>query len=193
MPTLLYIHGFLSSSQSTKAQQCRQWLARNRPDWQFACPDLSSCPQQALQTLLDLIESLSGETFALVGSSLGGYWATVLGERFRCRTVLINPAVEPHRRFKALVGQTLTHYYTGADYILTNQDLAFLQQLSPRVTYPERYWLLVQTGDVTLDYRHAVDFYDGCHQTVVQGGNHAFEHFDRWLPQIVKFLDSPGD
>lgn len=188
MPTLLYIHGFLSSSQSTKAQQCRQWLAQNKPDWQFECPELSSYPQEAWQTLTDLIESRPEERFALIGSSLGGYWATALGERLPCRIVLINPAVEPHRRFKALVGQTLTHYYTGDKTVLTDKDLDFLQQLNPRVTHPDRYWLLVQTGDATLDYRHAVDFYDKCKQTVEQGGNHSFEHFERWMPQIVEFL-----
>ncbi len=189
MPTLLYIHGFLSASQSTKAQQCRQWLARNKPHWQFECPDLSSYPQQALQALTDLVESRPDASFRLVGSSLGGFWATVLAERTGCKAVLINPAVEPQRRFKNLVGQTLTHYYTGADTVLSDQDLDFLQQVSPRITDPDRYWLLVQTGDMTLDYRHAVDFYRGCRQTIEPGGNHSFEHFDRWIPQIVDFLD----
>src|SRR5690606_38539819 len=95
------------------------------------------------------------------------------------------------RRFKTLVGQTLSHYYTGAETVLTHRDLDFLQQVSPQVTDPDRYWLLVQTGDATLDYRHAVDFYVNCQQTVDQGGNHSFEHFDRWLPQIIEFLDAP--
>lgn len=189
MPTLVYLHGFLSSPASHKARVTEHWLQQHRPDWQFVCPYLSSYPHEAWQTLERCVTSVSNQPIYLLGSSLGGFWATCLAERFGFRSVLINPAVHPHKRFSHLVGKTLKSYHTEDSYSLGASDLAFLTELdSETVARPELYWLLVQTGDETLDYRDAVGKYALCRQTVEEGGSHAFDDFEAHLPDIIEFL-----
>ncbi len=190
MPTLVYIHGFLSSPQSAKAQITQEWLRRQRPSWRFECPALSSHPAQARQALDDLLDQLPDRPIYLLGSSLGGFWATYLAEARALPAVLINPAVSPQRRFTALVGQSLKNYHTGETCILTPADLDELAACdTTSLSNPNLYWLLVQTGDETLDYRHAVAKYAACRQTLEEGGSHAFDGYENWLPEIAEFFE----
>lgn len=190
MSTLIYIHGFLSSPQSAKAQITQDWLRRHRPDWQFECPALSSHPAQARAALEALLDRVSGQPIFLLGSSLGGFWATYLAETHGLPAVLINPAVSPQRRFQELVGQTLKNYHTAETCTLTAADMTELAacDINP-LQNPDLYWLLVQTGDETLDYRDAVAKYQGCRQTVETGGSHAFDNYEGWLPEIAAFFE----
>ncbi len=190
MHRLLYIHGFLSSSQSVKAQQTRRWLQQYRPDWEFICPDLDADPRRAMAQLAAAASGAAGSKLSCIGSSLGGFWATCLTERLGCKSVLINPAVRPHTRFKDLVGQTLSHYYTGEPFVLTSEALEFLASVNPTVRIPDRYRIFLQTGDETLDYRDAVEFYGECHLEIEQGGNHSFVGFAERLPAIIDFLEN---
>lgn len=194
MPTLIYIHGFLSSPKSTKAQVTHDWLRYHRPDWRFECPFLSSHPAQAKAALEYLLECLPDSEVFLLGSSLGGFWATYLAETRGLPAVLINPAVSPQRRFQALVGQTLKNYHTAETCILTADDMADLAACDvDRLNNPDLYWLLAQTGDETLDYREAVAKYRGCRQTVETGGSHAFDGYEGWLPDIAEFFEEFGN
>lgn len=194
MPTLIYIHGFLSSPKSTKAQVTHDWLRYHRPDWRFECPFLSSHPAQAKAALEYLLERLPDREIFLLGSSLGGFWATYLAETRNLPAVLINPAVSPQRRFQVLVGQTLKNYHTAETCILTDDDMAELAACDvDRLNNPDLYWLLAQTGDETLDYRDAVAKYRGCRQTVETGGSHAFDGYEGWLPDIVEFFEDFGN
>jgi predicted esterase YcpF (UPF0227 family) len=192
MPTLLYIHGFLSSPQSAKARLTQEWLREYRPDWHYECPALSSYPVQARATLENTCARLGcNDAVYLIGSSLGGFWATYLAERYGFPAVLVNPAVHPQRRFGELVGQTLKNYHTAETYRLTQADLDELEACAPQsLRNTDLYWLMVQTGDEVLDYRLAVEFYQGCRQTVERGGNHTFEGFENWLAEIADFFAS---
>lgn len=190
MPTLIYIHGFLSSPKSAKAQITHDWLQYHHPDWRFECPYLSSHPVQAKAALEALIQTLEGEDIYLIGSSLGGFWATYLAEKFGFPAVLVNPAVSPQRRFQALVGQSLKNYHTAETCVLTQNDLVELEACDTGpLRNPDLYWLLVQTADETLDYRDAVAKYCGCRQTVETGGSHAFDGYEGWLPDIAEFFE----
>lgn len=190
MPTLIYIHGFLSSPKSAKAQATHNWLQYHRPEWRFECPYLSSHPAQARAELEALLDGLPGGDIYLLGSSLGGFWATYLAEQRGLPAVLINPAVSPQRRFQNLVGQSLKNYHTPEICTLTEEDLAELEACDTgQLHNPDLYWLLVQTGDETLDYRDAVKKYVGCRQTVEAGGSHAFEGYEGWLPEIAGFFE----
>lgn len=190
MPTLLYIHGFLSSPKSAKALATHDWLQYHRPEWRFECPFLSSRPADARATLEALISQLGDDDVYLTGSSLGGFWATYLAERYGLPAVLINPAVSPQRRFTDLVGQPLKNYHTGQPFTLTQQDLAELEACDvANLRNTDLYWLLVQTGDETLDYRDAVKKYQGCRQTVEAGGSHAFDGYESWLGEIASFFE----
>ncbi|MCR6652848.1 MAG: DNA repair protein RadA [Cellvibrionaceae bacterium] len=190
MPTLIYIHGFLSSPKSAKAQITHDWLRYHRPEWRFECPYLSSHPAQARAVLESLLDGMPERDVFLLGSSLGGFWATYFAEQRGLPAVLVNPAVSPQRRFQELVGQTLKNYHTAETCLLTVDDLAELEACdTDQLHNPDLYWLMVQKGDETLDYRDAVEKYKGCRQTVEAGGSHAFESYEGWLPDIAGFFE----
>ena len=123
----------------------------------------------------------------VVGSSLGGYYATHLAEKHGLKAVLINPAVLAPLSLSAYIG-TQTHMYTGEPFDFTAAHIDELRTIeAPAITHPDRYWLLVETGDEVLDYRHAVARYAGCRQTVLEGGDHSFTKWDDYLDPIIRF------
>ncbi|MEW5248380.1 YqiA/YcfP family alpha/beta fold hydrolase [Microbulbifer sp. 2201CG32-9] len=194
-PLLIYLHGFLSSSQSFKCRSMCGWLARAHSDIAFAAPQLSPHPGKAMAVLTRLIDDRfaadADSRVGLLGSSMGGFFATVLAERYRLPAVLVNPAVRPARFMPAYLGQTLIPYSGEArDYRLTEADVDTMQQLEDELPQPltSRYWLLAQRGDETLDCREAEVFYRGERQTVEDGGNHSFAGYERYRQPIIDFL-----
>ena len=191
MPNLIYLHGFLSSPQSYKAQQTLQWFKQHQPQWRVYCPSLSSYPDDAMAQLSHVTDTLSSmETYA-IGSSLGGFWATwLLQQKCVAKAVVVNPAVAPHTRFDEFINKPIKSYYGDEYYVLTEAHLATLKTASVPFTQPQNLWLLAQKGDETLDYRQARDYYAGARQTIEEGGNHSFEHFQRYFSPIVSFFES---
>ncbi len=184
---LIYVHGFNSSGQSAKASQLRDWLARHMPGEPFLSPDLPHRPAEALALLDDIISGTPTGQVKLVGSSLGGFYATVLSERLGVKSALINPAVRPHLLLKAALGPQ-RYWHSDQTYEFTHQHLAELAAVEPAsLQHPERLFLLVETGDEVLDYRDAVAYYSGCRQKVVEGGNHSFQSFAAIIPDILAF------
>lgn len=189
MSRLLYIHGFLSSPASYKAVQVKQWLATHRPDIEYHCPALTAYPGRTRHTLEILIEQMLPEPVYLMGSSLGGYWATWLVEKYGLRAVLINPAVKPGMLNPEYVNVELKNYHSDDTYRLTEQDVEELLTADvSEIQFHDNYWLMVQTGDETLDYRLAVEKYAGCKQLIEDGGDHSFQNFDRWIAEAIEFL-----
>lgn len=188
MTTLIYIHGFLSSPYSFKAQQTQAWLAQYRPDITYVCPHLNPYPKQTQLTLEALVESASSEPVVVMGSSLGGYWATWLAEKYHLRAVLINPSVRPWDFMPNYLEVDLKSYHTDDSYRLQKHHVTEIQSFNVLVQQPNNYWLLVQTGDETLDYTQAVAKYRASKQTIEMGGNHGFEGFERYLPAAIEFL-----
>lgn len=187
MSTLLYLHGFRSSPRSTKAQQMRQYLAEQRPDIQFVCPQLAATPDAAWGQISTIADTIEGP-FGVVGSSLGGFFATRVAEIYGCYGVVINPAVNPHILLRDYLGEQ-QHPYTHEQYCLTEchmQELAALKVTAP--TAMERLWLLQQQEDEVLDYREALDYYRFARVCMQKGGNHAFMGFEHYRAQIVRFL-----
>lgn len=188
MPTLLYIHGFLSSPQSHKAVQVKTWLQQYRADINYLCPALSPYPDAAKQTLLSALATADAPV-GLMGSSLGGFWATWLAEQFDLRAALINPSVNPMAMFPAYIGKPVKNYHTEECYELGAEHLQQLREVdTPSVERVNNYWLFAQTGDEVLDYRLAEKKYAGCKQTIESGGDHAFQGFDRHLASSIEFL-----
>ncbi len=186
MPTLIYIHGFNSSPQSHKAGLLRAWLAQHRPDIQFIAPDLNMFPEQVADLLATLVRQYPHA--GLLGSSLGGFYATWLNQHYGNKAVLINPAVKAYDLLSKLLGEQ-TNYHTGVGYILTVDHVKQLLALEVDALHtPERLWLLLQTGDETLDYHLALAKYPHSPQLVEQGGNHAFDSFEQHIPSIIEFL-----
>ncbi|MFZ4536646.1 YqiA/YcfP family alpha/beta fold hydrolase [Propionivibrio sp.] len=182
---ILYLHGFCSSPASWKARiLADQMSARGQGD-RFFCPALSTVPHEAISQAEAIIEA-QPEQLTLVGSSLGGFYATCLAEKFDLRAVLINPAVVAPISLNEFIG-TQTNLYTNESFEFTAEHVEQLRALElPRVT-PERYLLLVETGDEVLDYRQAVSRYAGCQQMVLEGGDHSCTRFPDLLPQLLEF------
>jgi uncharacterized protein len=188
MAALLYIHGFLSSPQSFKARQMQAWLAENHPEIAYHCPQLTPYPEQTRRELEQLVESLLPQPVYLVGSSLGGFWSTWLAEKYNLRALLINPAVCPGDFMPRFIGQTLKAYHTDDLYQLTAEHIDEITAVDIPVTRSQNYWLLLQTGDEILNYRDAEKKYAGCKQTIEEGGDHAFQGFERYLAPGLEFL-----
>lgn len=183
---ILYLHGFNSSPQSTKAQYLKRYLEERGRGSEFVCPDLPRWPNLAVAAAEAEIERLGQEKITLVGSSLGGFYATWLAEKHALRAVLINPAVDPHVGLRACLGPQ-QGFYGGETWELTEGQLREWQALFLTEVHPERYLLLVETGDEVLDYRFAVRKYVGAKQIVVQGGDHSLASFPEHLSLILNF------
>ncbi len=190
MPALVYIHGFLSSPQSFKAQQIEQWLAANHSEITYYCPQLTPYPELTRRQLEILVESLLPEPVYLVGSSLGGFWATWLVEKYGLRAVLINPAVRPQEFMPNYLGQELKNYHLNARYFLTPEHIDDIIRANVAPNKLNHYWLLLQTGDEILDYRQAVATYAGCRQTIEEGGDHSFKDVDRYFDEMLTFFST---
>lgn len=150
-------------------------------------PALSVDPEVALQQLEAIVQS-SVTPLGVIGSSLGGFYANVLAAKYGLRAVLINPAVHPHLLLKDYVGVQENHH-TGVAAEVRPEHFDFLEKMEVAPRFPQNLLVLLETGDETLDYRQAVDFYAGCQQDITEGGSHAYESFAKKLPDIVSFLN----
>lgn len=184
-PSLLYLHGLNSSPASRKASQLSTAMARMGIAERLRVPALHHHPRQAISQLEAHIAELGQPV--LVGSSLGGYYATHLAERHGLKALLINPAVNPHHRFDGYLGPQ-TNLYSGEVWTLTDDHVAALAELEvPPPQDAGRYQVWLQTGDETLDYRHAADFYRACALRIQAGGDHGFQGFAERLPALLAF------
>lgn len=156
----------------------------------YAVPELHHRPKRAIEQIEAALAGIAPEDLTLVGSSLGGFYATVMAERLGCKAALLNPAVHPHTHFTKYLGPQ-RNLYTGETFELTMDHVTDLRTLDAAgITRPERYWLFVETGDEVLDYREAVAFYAGALHSVTRGGDHALSTFPEHVPDIVEWAAS---
>ena len=185
---LLYLHGFRSSPQSAKARLVGAWLAANRPDVVFHCPQLPPSPAEAVRGVLAHTSGWPRETMVVVGSSLGGFYATAVAERLGCRAALLNPAVNPARDLAKYIGET-TAWHSDERFWFRDEFIGELRALDPGVlTRPERYFAVIAKGDEVLDWREMAARHAGCRIKLLEGGDHALSDFEAHLPDVVMFL-----
>jgi len=184
---LIYIHGFNSSPASYKARMLKQRLDTLGRGESFWCPALPDRPGRAIEVLEAGLHDAGTQPVTLVGSSLGGYYATYLAEKFALKAVLVNPAIRPYEGLRAYLGPQ-KNLYSGDAYLLTQQHLDELRALElDQPSRMDRYYLMVTTGDEVLDYRVAVRRYAGAAQLVVQGSDHGFPDFAEHLEGVLDF------
>jgi len=190
LKAIVYLHGFISSPLSKKAVMLGDYVRNVAGGLRYEVPQLHHRPALAVAAVQALCAEIPAADLTLVGSSLGGFYATVLAERTGCRAALLNPAVHPQRHFTRFLGPQ-RNMYTGETFELTMEHVRELAALDvPAISRPERNWLIAETGDEVLDYREATAYYEGALQTVVQGGDHALSSFPEHVPDLVEWARS---
>jgi hypothetical protein len=186
---LLYLHGFRSSPASFKARRMAQWLAQHRPDVTWWCPQLPPSPADAWRLIEQGIASWPVAEMAVIGSSLGGFYATAVAEATGCPAVLLNPAVDPARDLAPHVGPQ-TQFHAPADHF--DFRAAYLEELRaltpPAITRPDRYAAVIAQGDEVLSWQEMTGRYPGAHIRLLPGSDHALSDFDDHLPFVLEFL-----
>lgn len=182
---ILYLHGFTSGPASHKAQALGARMGERGLGDRFLSPQLPASPREAIALAEDLIARHGVTT--VVGSSLGGYYSTWLAETFDLKAVLVNPAVVAHLSLQKYIGPQ-RWLYTGESFDFTLEHVEQLRAIAiPVLAKPQRFWLLVEQGDETLDYRDAVRRYAGARQTVLPGGDHSFTRWNDYLDEIIDY------
>ena len=186
-PYLLYLHGFRSSPRSFKARVVQEKLEQAGLGERLICPQLPASPKAAMDLALALAERHAPDNLAIVGSSLGGFYACWLAERLGVRAAVINPSVDPTRNLEKHVGVT-TAWHSDEPFEFRQEYIGELQALRvEQITRPERYFLLAATGDEVLDYRDMVAHYAGARQHVIEGSDHAIPEFPQYVDEVLAF------
>jgi predicted esterase YcpF (UPF0227 family) len=189
---ILYLHGFRSSPLSMKARMTGERMAQLGRSEEYACPQLPASPQLAMAQAMALVAGVPASELAIIGSSLGGYYATWMAEQIGCRAVLLNPAIVPQISLDKHVGVT-TEYHSDKPFEFKREYIGELHALAvSQITQPERYYLIAATGDEVLDYRDMVAHYQGARQTVIQGSDHAISEYAGYVDDVLAFCGVGG-
>lgn len=186
---LLYLHGFRSSPQSAKARQMAAHVAQHHPQVRFWCPQLPPSPQAAMALVAQGVAAWPGSAMAVIGSSLGGFYASWVAQHKGCPSVLLNPAVHPARDLERYIGEQTAwhdpseHFYFRPEYI---DELRALDTSGHAPAAPEL--AIIAQGDEVLDWREMAARYPQARQLVQEGGEHALLNFADYLPTITDFL-----
>lgn len=192
---IVYLHGFRSSPNSSKAQLTGEAvlsLVKEGKSIEWYCPQLPPSPQETMQMVCNKIEQTGAQRLCIIGSSLGGFYATYLAERYpHAKTILLNPAVRAARELAPYVGQ-LTAYDSDEPFDWRAEYVDQLkEQQVERITHGERYFLLAAKGDELLDWREMVEHYPGAKHLIIEGSDHGITEYPQYLDQVVAFAINP--
>lgn len=181
--TILYIHGFGSSGFGSKAKIFREYF--EKLGIKFIAPTLSYIPDLAILTLEDIIKNC--DNVKLIGSSLGGFYSKYLADKYDLKAVLINPAINPDVTLQRAIPKALNYY--DLSYFEWNENyLTMLKKYKITPKNQDRYLLMLQKGDETLDYKEALNLLPNAKIILEDGGTHSFEGIERHLENIKDFL-----
>ncbi len=187
---ILYLHGFRSSPLSFKARLLTAHFAKFGRSEEFVCPQLPASPKAAIELALRLVADVPVEELSIVGSSLGGFYATYLAEKLGCKAVLLNPAVKPPRDLASYVGVT-TAYHSDEPFEFKQEYIPELLSFAvPQISSPQHYFLIAATGDEVLDWREMVAHYPGVMQRIIEGSDHGISEFADYVEEVVAFCDA---
>jgi hypothetical protein len=187
---ILYLHGFRSSPVSMKARIMADRLGRLGRSEEYVCPQLPASPKLAVELAQKLCENVNPAELTLIGSSLGGYYATWLAEKIGCRAVLLNPATKPPLDLASYVGVT-TQYHSDEPFEFKAEYVQELVSYAiEKISQPARYFLIAATGDEVLDYSDMVAHYPGAKQMVIMGSDHGITEFADYAEEVLAFCDA---
>lgn len=191
---LLYLHGFRSSPQSAKARLMAAYVQAQYPGVRFWCPQLPPSPRAAMAMVAAGIAAWPQRSMAVVGSSLGGYYATWVAQQARCPSVLLNPAVDPARDLAHHIGDQTSWHDPAEHFYFEPAFVDELRVLDVRGQAPAaRQMAIIAKGDEVLDWREMAARYPQAERTLLEGGDHALSDFSSHLPAIAQFLRlAPG-
>jgi uncharacterized protein len=186
---LLYLHGFRSSPQSAKARQMAAYVAQHHPDVTFWCPQLPPSPQEAMALVMQGVARWPHPSMAVVGSSLGGFYASWVAHQTRCPSVMLNPAVHPARDLERYIGEQTTWQNPTERFFFLPEYIGELQALGTHGQPPAApEMVILAKGDEVLDWREMAGRYPEARQLVQEGGDHALSNFSDYLPTVAAFL-----
>jgi len=186
---LLYLHGFRSSPRSAKAQRMAAWVGEQRPQLRWACPQLPPSPAAAMREVMALIQTWPRERMAVMGSSLGGFYATQVAQATGCRAVLLNPAVDPARDLARHIGEHSCWQNPDEKFFFRAEFVDELRaQHLGALAHPERLLAVIAKGDEVLDWREMQARYAGCRIKLLEGSDHGLSDFDDYLHELTEFL-----
>ena len=192
MPTthLLYLHGFRSSPQSAKARAMAARVQADHPQVNWWCPQLPPSPREAAALIQQGVANWPREHMAVVGSSLGGFYATWWAEQAGCKAALLNPAVDPARDLARYIGEQSTWHDPAERFFFRPEYIDELRALQPGpITRPERYFAVIAKGDELLDWREMTGRYPGAQVRLLPGSDHALSDFDQHIDAVLAFLE----
>jgi predicted esterase YcpF (UPF0227 family) len=184
---ILYLHGFRSSPLSFKTSLLAARMQALGRGNEYICPQLPASPRAAIEMALAIAQTVPPAELTLIGSSLGGYYATWLAEKLACRAVLLNPAVHAARDLATQVG-VKTQYHSNEAFEFKREYIDELAALAvPAITQPQRYFLIAATGDELLDWREMVEQFADAKQRVIQGSDHGISDFAEYADEVLAF------
>lgn len=188
---VVYLHGFRSSPSSTKAVMtgdALKGLSNPSNPIEWYCPQLLASPSASIEMVIEHIEQSKADEMVVIGSSLGGFYANFLAEKYGCKAVALNPAVCAPRELAPHVGM-MTVFDSDEPFDFRPEYIDELNALQVEaITNPSRYFLMAAKGDELLDWKEMVDFYSGAHQLILEGGDHGISDYSKYLPQVLKFI-----
>ena len=186
---LLYLHGFRSSPQSLKARTTAQHMTTHHPEVRWWCPQLPPSPREAMALLMQGIADWPRESMAVVGSSLGGFYATCVAEQTGCKAVLLNPAVNPARDLEKYIGEQTSWHDPQAHFFFLPEFVDELRAIAPAsLTQPDRFFAVIAKGDEVLDWQEMTGRYLGARIKLLEGGDHALSDFDDHVDEVLAFM-----
>jgi predicted esterase YcpF (UPF0227 family) len=186
---LLYLHGFRSSPRSTKARMVATRVAGDHPEVTWWCPQLPPSPKAAMQLVMDGIAGWPKADIGVIGSSLGGFYATYVAQVCDCRAVVLNPAVNPARDLAGYIGEQTSWHDPQEHFFFEPQFVDELRALhAGKLRDPAKFLAIIAKGDELLDWREMTQRYEGCRIKLLEGSDHALSDFDSHIAETLQFL-----
>lgn len=184
---ILYLHGFRSSPLSFKTGLLAQRMQQLGRGDEYVCPQLPASPREAVERAMNIARRVDPSELTLIGSSLGGYYATWMAEQLGCRAAMLNPAVHAARDLASQVG-VKTQYHSNEPFEFKAEYIDELQALAvERITRPERYFLIAATGDELLDWREMAEQFADARQKIIKGSDHGLSDFANYADEVLEF------